>query len=122
MEEERKTYEWIRETMRKANQKYRNANRERFNQMQKNFYEAHKEDEAYMQKNAALLQAAPLVNDTLKELADFRKMRTMYESASNEMLGMTGKERREAIDELKGYELQAVSQVRQIEKMIRDNQ
>ena len=78
--------------------------------------------EAYMEKNAALLQAAPLVNDTLKELADFRKMRTMYETASNEMLGMTGKERREAIDEIKGYELQAVAQVRQIEKMIRDNQ
>jgi len=50
MEEERKTYEWIRETMRKANQKYRNSNRERFNQMQKNFYDAHKGDEEYMQK------------------------------------------------------------------------
>jgi hypothetical protein len=78
--------------------------------------------EAYMEKNAALLQAAPLLNDTLEELADFRKMRTMYETSSNEMLGMTGKERREAIDEIKGYELQVVAQVRQIEKMIRDNQ
>ena len=48
-------------------------------------------------------------------------MRTMYESASNEMLGMTGKQRREAIDELETYELQAVAQVRQLEKMIRDN-
>jgi hypothetical protein len=78
--------------------------------------------EAYMEKNAALLQAAPLLNDTLEELADFRKMRTMYETSSDEMLGMTGKERREAIDEIKGYELQVVAQVRQIEKMIRDNQ
>jgi hypothetical protein len=77
--------------------------------------------EAYMEKNAALLQAAPLINDILEELAEFRKMRTMYESASNEMLGMTSKQRRDAIDELKKYELQAVSQGRQIEKMIRDN-
>jgi hypothetical protein len=78
--------------------------------------------EAYMEKNAALLQAAPLLNDILEELADFRKMRTMYETSSDEMLGMTGKERREAIDEIKDYELQVVAQVRQIEKMIRDNQ
>jgi hypothetical protein len=77
--------------------------------------------EAYMEKNAALLQAAPIINDILKELSEFRQMRTMYENSSDEMLGMTGKQRREAIDELEKYELQAVSQVRQLEKMIRDN-
>jgi hypothetical protein len=77
--------------------------------------------EAYMEKNASLLQAAPIVNDTLKELSEIRQMRNMYSNASNEMLGMTGKERRDAIDELETYERQAVAQVRQIEKMIRDN-
>lgn len=75
----------------------------------------------YMEKNAALLQAAPMVNDTLRQLSEFRKMRGMYTNASDEMLGMTGKERREAIDELETYELQVVAQVRQLEKMIRDS-
>jgi hypothetical protein len=78
--------------------------------------------EAYLEKNAALLQAAPIVNDTLRELSEIRQMRNTYSNASNEMLGMTGKERRDAIDELESYERQAVAQVRQIEKMIRDNQ
>jgi len=77
--------------------------------------------EAYLEKNAALLQAAPIVNDTLRELSELRQMRNMYSNASNEMLGMTGKQRRDAIDELESYERQAVAQVRQIEKMIRDN-
>jgi len=75
----------------------------------------------YMEKNAALLQAAPMINDTLRQLSEFRRMRTMYANASDEMLGMTGKERREAIEELEGYELQVVAQVRQLEKMIRDS-
>jgi hypothetical protein len=77
--------------------------------------------EAYFEKNAALLQAAPIVNDTLRELSELRQMRNIYSNASNEMLGMTGKERRDAIDELESYERQAVAQVRQVEKMIRDN-
>jgi len=78
--------------------------------------------EAYLQKNAALLQAAPIVNDTLRELSEIRQMRNIYSNASNEMLGMTGKERRDAIDELESYEMQTVAHVRQLEKMIRDSQ
>jgi hypothetical protein len=76
----------------------------------------------YMEKNAALIQAAPMINDTLRQLSEFRKMRNMYANASDEMLGMTGKERREAIDELESYEMQTVAHVRQLEKMIRDSQ
>ena len=50
MEEDRKTYQWIRESIRRANRKYRNSNQERYNQIQKDYYHAHKEDEEYMIK------------------------------------------------------------------------
>ena len=45
-----RTYEWVKEKMRKANERYRNSNRERFNQKQKEYYESHKNDEEYLQK------------------------------------------------------------------------
>ena len=32
---EARTYEWVKKNMRKANERYRNSNRERFNQKQK---------------------------------------------------------------------------------------
>ena len=47
---EPRTYEWVKKNMRKANERYRNSNRERFNQNQKEYYESHKEDEEYKQK------------------------------------------------------------------------
>ena len=47
---EPRTYEWVKENMRKANEKYRNSNRERFNQKQKEYYNSHKEDEEFKQK------------------------------------------------------------------------
>jgi len=47
---EPRTYEWVKENMRKANERYRISNRERFNQKQKEYYDSHKADEEYMQK------------------------------------------------------------------------
>ena len=48
---EPRTYEWVKENMRKANERYRNSNRERFNQKQKEYYDySRKEDEEYKQK------------------------------------------------------------------------
>ena len=47
---EPRTYEWVKENMRKANERYRNSNRERFNQKQKEYYDSHKEDKEYKQK------------------------------------------------------------------------
>ena len=47
---EPRTYEWVKENMRKANERYRSSNRERFNQKQKEYYDSHKADEEYMQK------------------------------------------------------------------------
>jgi len=47
---EPRTYEWVKENMRKANERYRNSNRERFNQKQKEYYNSHKEDEEFKQK------------------------------------------------------------------------
>lgn len=37
-------------SMRKANKKYREANKESFNEYQKQYYHAHKHDEEYMKK------------------------------------------------------------------------
>ena len=47
---EPRTYEWVKENMRKANERYRNSNRERFNQKQKEYYNSRKEDEEFKQK------------------------------------------------------------------------
>ncbi len=47
---EPRTYEWVKENMRKANERYRSSNRERLNQKQKEYYDSHKADEEYMQK------------------------------------------------------------------------
>jgi len=47
---ERTPYQWVRESMRKANTKYRNSNREAYNLIQRKYYETHKDDEEYKQK------------------------------------------------------------------------
>ena len=43
-------YGWVKESMNRANKKYRESNRERYNEKQKKFYDAHKDDEEYKQK------------------------------------------------------------------------
>jgi len=55
--DETKTYEWVKESMRRANAKYREANREAFNARQKKFYDLHKNDEVYKERLKAKARA-----------------------------------------------------------------
>jgi hypothetical protein len=47
---ERIPYQWVREAMKKANEKYRSSHREEYNLCQKKYYDAHKTDPEYMQR------------------------------------------------------------------------
>ena len=76
----------------------------------------------YLEKNAALISAAPMINNSLKTLSDLRRMRAMYEQGTEEMLGMTGAERRESIDELRTAENDSLRYVRELSKSLADEE
>jgi hypothetical protein len=76
--------------------------------------------DAYMEKHADLISLAPAVNSSLQGLSTIRRMRNLLEQGSEDMLGLDGKERREMIDELRGYENESLRYVRQLEKSLRD--
>ena len=76
--------------------------------------------EKFLEANEALISAAPLINDTLRDLSQLRALRTMVEQGTEEMLGMNSKERRELIDEIRGSENELVSYTRELEKMLRE--
>jgi len=98
--------------------------RERVGQADATFKDLLKTDpakaEKYLEKNQALIAAAPLINDTLRDLSQMRALRTMVEQGSEEMLGMDGKERRELIDEIRESENEMLSYTRELEKMLRE--
>lgn len=71
--------------------------------------------EKYLEANEALISAAPIINDTLRDLSQLRALRTMVEQGAEDMLGMTSKERRELIDEIRGSENELVSYTREFE-------
>jgi hypothetical protein len=73
-----------------------------------------------LEANEALISAAPIINNTLRDLSQMRALRTMVEQGTDEMLGMTSKERRELIDEIRGSENELVSYTRELEKMLRE--
>lgn len=75
--------------------------------------------EKFLEANEALISAAPLINDTLRDLSQLRALRTMVEQGTEEMLGMSSKERRELIDEIRGSENELVSYTRELEKSLR---
>ena len=76
----------------------------------------------YLERNQGLIAMAPVLNSQLERLNDLRRVRTLVEQGTDEMLGIDGKERRSLIDELRGYENEVVSNVRQLEKQLRDMQ
>lgn len=76
----------------------------------------------YLEKNATLIGAAATVNRQLRDLSKLRKERVMYERGSDEMLGMNGAERREAIDEIRKLENESLSYIREFDKSLRDEQ
>jgi hypothetical protein len=76
--------------------------------------------EKYYADHAELIAVAPTVNASLEDLSNMRRMRTLLEQGSEEMLGLDGKQRREMIDELRGYENENLKYVRSLEKMLRE--
>lgn len=74
----------------------------------------------YMEKNEALLAVAPILNSSLKQLSTTRKLRLQLETMSNEQLGMTGKERREAITDIIKQENESLDYIRALDKQVRD--
>jgi hypothetical protein len=75
--------------------------------------------EAYGEKNEALLSAAPIVNNYLRQLNDLGRMRRLLEQSTDEVLGMTGTERRKEIDEIRRAENETVAFVREMETELR---
>lgn len=75
--------------------------------------------EKFLEANEALISAAPIINDTLRDLSQLRALRTMVEQGTEDMLGMTSKERRELIDEIRGSENELVSYARELETALR---
>ena len=76
--------------------------------------------EKFLEANEALISAAPIINNTLRDLSQMRALRTMVEQGTDEMLGMSSKERRELIDEIRGSENELVSYARELDKMLRE--
>jgi hypothetical protein len=75
--------------------------------------------EAYGEKNANLLDAAPDINRALKDLNDLGRTRRLLEQGTAEMLGMTGEERRKEIDEIRKAENESVAFIREMETDLR---
>ena len=76
----------------------------------------------YLERNQGLIAIAPVLNSQLEQLNDLRRVRTLVEQGTDEMLGIDGKERRSLIDELRCYDNEVVSNVRQLEKQLREMQ
>jgi hypothetical protein len=76
--------------------------------------------DAYYLKNEPYILAVPVLNSTLQELSEIRKQRVYYETASPEILDMDSKQRRTRIDTLKELDLQAVANIRALDKKLRD--
>ena len=73
----------------------------------------------YFEDHANLIAVAPMVNSSLQELNNLRRMRTMIEQGSDEMLGLKSDERRTLIDELRQAENDSVRYVRELEAAIK---
>ena len=73
----------------------------------------------YFEDHANLIAVAPMVNSSLQELNNLRRMRTMIEQGSDEMMGLKGDERRKLIDELRQAENDSVQYVRELEAAIK---
>ena len=76
--------------------------------------------QAYLEKNEALIGIAPTINNTLQQLSTLRRLRTMYEQGTDEMLGMSSAERRKSIDEIREAENETISFVRELNKSLED--
>ena len=63
----------------------------------------------FIEKNYHLLAAAPYVNAKLKMLRTIREQKKIYESGAD--IGMSGAERRDAINELKRIETEILSDI-----------
>jgi len=75
---------------------------------------------AYYEKNANLLAVAPILNNSLQQLSKSRKLRQQLETLTDEQLGMTSKERREAIDSILKQENDSLKYIRMLDKQVRD--
>lgn len=78
--------------------------------------------EKFLEENQGLIAAAPKLNSTLEQLSTLRRMRLMIEQGTEEQLGVDSAERRRMLDELKGYENDVTSDIRMLEKELRDLQ
>jgi hypothetical protein len=78
--------------------------------------------EKYLEKNEALINAAPVLNSSLEELSNLRRLRLMVEQGTDEELGMDGAERRKFIDEIRQNENESLRYVRELKKQINDAQ
>lgn len=76
--------------------------------------------EKYLEKNEALISVAPILNSSLQELSELRRLRLMVEQGTDEALGMDGAERRKFIDEIRKNENEALSYVRELKKQVND--
>jgi hypothetical protein len=98
--------------------------RERVSQADATYKEILKHDPEkamkFYEENAPLIAIAPQVNKSLKELSELRRLRTAIERGTDDELGVDGKERRNMIDELRGYENESVGYVRELQKLVRD--
>jgi hypothetical protein len=74
----------------------------------------------YLEKNEALISVAPMLNASLEEISNLRRLRTMAEQGSDEMVGMTGEERRKFIDEVRQAENESLHYIRELKKQVND--
>jgi hypothetical protein len=75
---------------------------------------------AYAEKHEAELAVAPTVNSALGELNNLRRLRSMIEQGSEDMLDMTSEERRQIIDDIRQAENDSVKFVRSLEAAMRE--
>jgi hypothetical protein len=66
----------------------------------------------FIEQNLPYIQAAPYVNEKLRALRDIREMRKIYELPGD--IGISGEERRNAIEELRRIENEVVGDLRKI--------
>jgi hypothetical protein len=76
--------------------------------------------DAYYEKHAAYIDAAPDLNNLMRERTQLRQERDFYTKGSDELVGMNGAQRRVAIDEIRKYENEVVKNIRSIERMVRE--
>ena len=78
--------------------------------------------ESYLERNQALISVAPLLNASLEEISNLRRLRMAAEQGSDEMVGMTGAERRKFIDEVRQNENETLTYVRELKKQLADTE